>query len=165
MPVSFYTIAARVFHYGRYGEGGDDARLYPIYIDNPAFVRGYDSLDYVNECVATPTSPCQFADRLIGSRILVGNLELRFPLLRPFGVSRGMYGPVPIEVALFADSGVAWTGREAPAIFGGTRPGVSSAGVAVRAGLGGFVAELNFTHPFQRPGHGWMFGFTLIPGW
>src|SRR6185503_6631104 len=27
MPVSFYTIAARVIHYGRYGLGGDDFRL------------------------------------------------------------------------------------------------------------------------------------------
>src|SRR5206468_5561336 len=26
MPVSFYTIALRAMHYGRYGEGGDDPR-------------------------------------------------------------------------------------------------------------------------------------------
>ena len=27
MPVPFYTIAARVLHYGRYGSGGEDGRL------------------------------------------------------------------------------------------------------------------------------------------
>ena len=165
MPVSFYTIAARVIHYGRYGEGGDDGRLYPVYIDSPGLVRGYNTVDSLNECVATPTSPCERTDRLVGSRMLVGNLELRFPLLRPFGVSRAMYGPVPIEVALFADSGVTWTGRERPAIFGGTRPGVASAGLAVRAAVAGFVAEFDVAQPFQRPGQGWTVGFNLIPGW
>ena len=165
MPVSFYTIAARVIHYGRYGEGGDDGRLYPVYIDSPGLVRGYNTVDSLNECVATPTSACARTDRLVGSRMLVGNLELRFPLLRPFGLSRAMYGPVPIEVALFADGGVTWTGRERPAIFGGTRPGVASAGLAVRAALAGFVAEFDVAQPFQRPGQGWTVGFNLIPGW
>ena len=33
---------------------------------------------------------------LTGSRLGVANLELRVPLLRPFGVSRNMYGPLPI---------------------------------------------------------------------
>jgi hypothetical protein len=69
MPLSFYTIAARVLHYGRYGEGGEDARPYPVYIDNPAFVRGYNSLDYT-DCVWTPTNRCPLADSLVGSRIM-----------------------------------------------------------------------------------------------
>ena len=47
--------------------------------------------------------------------MLVGNLEFRFPLLRPFGASQRMYGPVPIEIALFADGGVAWSRGEKPA--------------------------------------------------
>ena len=29
MPAPFYTLAARVMHYGRYGRGGEDSRLYP----------------------------------------------------------------------------------------------------------------------------------------
>jgi len=47
---------------------------------------------------------CEAFDRLIGSRVLIGNLEFRFPLLRPFGAaSSRMYGPLPVEVAFFAD--------------------------------------------------------------
>ena len=57
------------------------------------------------------------------SRLLVANLEFRFPLLRPFGVSSRMYGPVPVEVALFADAGVAWNRGDNPAIFRAEGPG------------------------------------------
>ena len=166
MPAPFYTIAVRVMHYGRYGKGGDDARLYPVYIDNPSLIRGYDSLDYYgSDCTEVIVKDCGLGERLSGSRMLVGNVELRFPLLRPFGVSRGMYGPIPMEVALFADGGAAWSGHERPRFLGGTRPGISSAGVTLRIGFGMLVSELDYTRPFQRPGEGWNLGFNLIPGW
>jgi outer membrane protein assembly factor BamA len=97
--------------------------------------------------------------------MLVGNLEFRFPLLRPFGAASRMYGPVPIEVALFADGGVAWNRGETPALFGGSRQGVSSAGLALRANLFGYaVGQLDFSRPFQRRGSGWVVQFNLSPG-
>jgi outer membrane protein assembly factor BamA len=108
---------------------------------------------------------CPAFDRLLGSRMLVGNLEFRFPLLRPFGAASRMYGPVPIEVALFADGGVAWNRGETPALFGGSRQGVSSAGLALRANLFGYaVGQLDFSRPFQRRGSGWVVQFNLSPG-
>ena len=42
MPAPFYTLAARVMHYGRYGGGGEDDRLFPSIIGYPKLVRGYD---------------------------------------------------------------------------------------------------------------------------
>jgi outer membrane protein assembly factor BamA len=165
MPVSFYTIAARFVHYGRYGDGGDDSRLYPVYVNDPGFVRGYSTIYYATDCAVTSENACQLTSRFAGSRLLVGNVELRFPLLRPFGVTRRMYGPMPIELALFADTGTAWTGREKPALLGGSRPGISSAGVAIRMSMGFAVGEFDFVRPFQQPGEGWTFGFTLLPGW
>jgi Tol biopolymer transport system component len=166
MPLSFYTIATRVVHYGRYGSGGQDSRLYPLFLGYPSLVRGYDMNSFgVDECVPTAASDCPAFDRLLGSRLLVGNVEFRFPLLRPFGVSRGMYGPLPVEVALFADGGVAWDGGERPDFLGGTREAVSSTGVAFRVNLMGFaVGELAFSRPLQRPGRGWLFQFNLSPG-
>ena len=107
MPAPFYTIAARVVHYGRYGNDGDDTRLYPIHVDDPGFVRGFQSGEVIAVCAPSSTGACTPTSPRAGSRILAGNLELRFPLLRPFGVSRMMYGPVPVEAVLFADSGVA----------------------------------------------------------
>jgi hypothetical protein len=166
MPVPFYTIAARILHYGRYGSGSEDSRLVPLYLGYPTLVRGYDvgTID-PRECVATAASACPVFDRLLGSRMLLGNLELRFPLLRPFGASAGMYGPLPVEVALFADSGVAWTQGERPSIFGGSRGGVSSAGVTLRVNLLGFaVGQFDVARPFERRAAGWVMQFTLAQG-
>jgi outer membrane protein assembly factor BamA len=166
MPASFYTLAARVMHYGRYGSGGEDQRLFPLFIGYPSLVRGYDVNSIgPDECAADATSDCPAFDRLVGSRMLVTNLEFRFPLLRPFGLSRGMYGPLPVEVAFFADGGVAWSRGEKPEVFGGDRTGVSSAGVALRVNLFGYaVGQFDIVRPFQRPGKGWIFQFQLAPG-
>jgi outer membrane protein assembly factor BamA len=166
MPARFYTIAGRVLHYGRYGSGAEDPRLVPLFIGYPELVRGYDigSFDAA-ECTRTSTSTCVEFDRLLGSRMLLTNLELRFPLLRPFGVDSRMYGPVPTEVALFADGGVAWSDGDRPTIFGGHRDGVSSAGVTFRINLFGFaVAQLDMARPFQRTGRGLVWGFSVTPG-
>jgi hypothetical protein len=90
MPVPFYTLGVRTLHYGRYGN-----------IGNPGLVRGYDAYSIESsECIPTLSSDCPVIDRLLGSRLLVANLEFRFPLLRPFGISRSMYGPLPVDVAL-----------------------------------------------------------------
>jgi hypothetical protein len=166
MPVPFYTIAGRLLHYGRYGAGGDDQRLFPLFLGYPNLVRGYDVGTFdATDCTPTNTSDCPQFDRLTGSRLLVGNLEFRFPLLRPFGASQGMYGPVPIEVAFFGDGGVAWNRGDRPSFVGGSRTGVGSAGIAFRANLFGYaVAQFDFAHPFQRPGRGWIFQFNLSPG-
>lgn len=166
MPAPFYTFAVRGLHYGRYGSGGEDARLFPLYLGYPSLVRGYDVNSFdARDCVPDATSTCPAFDRLMGSRMLVGNVEFRFPLLRPFGASGGMYGPLPVEVAFFADGGVAWTRDDTPAFLGGSRTGVSSAGVALRVNLFGFaVGELDFVRPFQRTSRGWMVQFNLVPG-
>ena len=166
MPAPFYTIALRGIHYGRYGSGGQDARLFPLFVGYPSLVRGYDINTFDNsDCVPNATSSCPALDRMVGTRMLVGNLEFRFPLLRPFGASQRMYGPVPVEVALFTDGGVAWDAGEKPSLLGGSRKGVGSAGVALRVNLLGFaIGEFDFTHPFQRPGRGWVFQFNLSPG-
>ncbi len=165
MPAPFYTLATRVMHYGRYGGASEDPRFFPLYIGYPSLVRGYDVYSVTpDECGLGAT--CEAVDQLMGSRMLVANVEFRFPLLRPFtGASSRMYGPVPVEVALFADGGVAWSRGDRPAIFGGSRDGVTSAGVALRANLLGFATgQFAFVKPFDRPQQGWMFQFSLAPG-
>jgi len=167
MPAPLYTVAARVLHYGRYGGNSEDPRLFPLSIGYPNLVRGYDinSITF-DECRPTATSDCPAFDRLVGSRILVGNLELRFPLLRPFrSVNSGVYGPVPVEVGLFLDGGVAWDQGRRLSPFDRENGGVGSAGLTLRTNLLGFaVAQFDFAHPFQRPGKGWVFQFNLAPG-
>jgi dipeptidyl aminopeptidase/acylaminoacyl peptidase len=166
MPVSFYTIAGRILHFGRYGAGGEDPRLVPIYLGYPNLVRGYDFNSFSGaDCTPTPGGSCAEFDRLIGSRVLVGNLELRFPLLRPFGLSPGMYGPLPVEVAFFADAGVAWSAGQKPVVFGGGRRGVASAGVALRVNVfGALPLEFDIVRAFQQRSPGWAFQFNVSPG-
>ena len=166
MPASFYTLAVRGLHYGRYGGGSENPMLMPLYLGYPNLVRGYDYNSFdSSDCTATADSSCPEFDRLVGSRIVVGNVEFRFPLLRPFGADRNMYGPVPVEVAFFADGGVAWTAEEKPSMFGGTRKGVASAGVSFRFNAFGFlIGEFAFAKPFQRQNKGWVFQFNFGPG-
>ena len=77
-----------------------------------------------------------------------------------------MYGPLPVEVALFADGGVAWNRGEKPSFLGGSREGVSSAGVTFRVNLLGFaIGQFDFSRPFQRSTRGWIFQFNLSPGY
>ncbi len=166
MPAPFYTLAFRALHYGRYGSGAEDPRLFPLYVGYPGLVRGYDPATFNAAECASAANSCPAINRLTGSRLVVESVELRFPLLRPFGVSPRMYGPLPMEVALFADNGVAWSRGETPWFAGGSRQSASSAGVALRANLLGFaVGEFDVSHPLDRPGRGWVFEFNLLPGW
>ena len=119
-----------------------------MYIGYPNLVRGYDVNTFeLEECLAAlgNVGSCPAFDRLIGSRILVANVEFRFPILRPFGVTQNMYGPIPMEVALFADAGVAWSRGVNPSLFaaGGGRDGVSSVGAALRVNFFGFITQFS----------------------
>jgi Tol biopolymer transport system component len=170
MPVRPFTLAARVMHVGRYGRDAEDLRLTPLFLGYSELVRGYGSGSFSpTECVPMPkyaNDPCLAYDRLFGSRLLVGNLELRFPLLGVLHAGSGYYGALPIEAALFADGGVSWCGQQNFPCYGRRSGlGVASAGVALRINLLGFaVGELDWVHPFQRPGKGSYLEFSLTPG-
>jgi hypothetical protein len=60
---------------------------------------------------------------------------------------------------------VAWNQGDKPSFAGGDRRPVSSAGVSFRINAFGFaVAQIDFAKPFERPGKGWVWGFSLSPG-
>jgi hypothetical protein len=164
MPIPFYTIAARGMHYGRYGNGAEDPRLTPLYLGYPALVRGYEINSLVtHECVTPLSEGCDEVEDLMGSRLAVGNLELRLPLLRPFGLTPNMYGPVPVEVALFVDGGVVWRDGLTPARASGAGAAWST-GVTLRTNVLGLgLAQFDFARPFRSPRPGWVFQFNLVP--
>jgi len=160
-PVPFYTIAARVLHVGKYGSGAGDPRVSPLYLGHPSLVRGYGLSPQIAEACAQATVGCDGVDRLLGSRAAVGNIELRFPVLRPLGVSSRMHGPVPMEVAFFADGGLIWrTDRAASQM---TASAASSAGITIRANVLGLgLGRFDIARPFTSAGR-WSFRFTLAP--
>jgi hypothetical protein len=167
-----FTVAVRGLHYGRYGADAESDRLSPLYIGQPALVRGYDvnSIDG-SECTATAaSSSCPELDRLIGSRIGVANLEVRIPLLGAGGLGLINFPYLPTEISPFVDAGVAWTSNDQPTFEFQTespeRVPVFSTGISARVNLFGYaVGELFYAYPFQRPSKGWHFGFQLAPGW
>lgn len=165
MPVRPFTLAFRGMHFGRYGGDSEDPRLNTSYLGYPQLVRGYEvgSFD-ASECRPGPAGECQAFDQLVGSRLLVLNAELRFPLWGAFGGS-DFYGPLPIELAVFADGGVAWDSGSSPAFLDGEREFVKSVGATARFNAFGYlIAELNYVHPLDRPGKGWLWQFSLRPG-
>lgn len=161
MPKRPITIAIRALHIGRYGSGAEDAHLIPLFLGYPDLVHGYGFTSITpTECQTLQFGNCPLLDNLAGSRMLVGNLEVRAPLV---GLFRGdlQYGRLPLEVAAFMDAGVAWSSNTLPTFLGGTRNAVRSVGGAVRFNMFGFaVLELSAAHPFDRPDRGlqWQFG-------
>jgi hypothetical protein len=167
------TFAIRGLHVGRYGTDAESERLVPFYVGRPTLVRGYEIGDIgLSECTPDPndSGACPEFDRLVGSRMGVLNLELRFPLVgtQGFGIFKTRF--LPIDLAAFVDAGTAWDSDTSPKLRFATdsaeRVPVVSAGVSARILLGGF-AVLHFyaAKPFQRPQENWVTGFFISPGW
>ncbi len=164
MPIKPFTIAGRILHFGRYGSGAEDYRLSQLYLGYPGLVRGYENSSFSQSDFSASGGYQAYQD-LIGSKIIVTNLELRFPLLGVFGIGDGFYGYFPVEFAAFYDAGLAWTNGDKPWFAGGNRKPESSTGVALRINLMGYaVGEVDYVHPFNRPGTKWMWEFNITEG-
>ena len=166
MPLRPFTLAVRALHIGRYGRDAEDQRIYPLFIGYQSLVRGYDRGSFqTSECTGGSATSCPVFDQLWGSRLLVGNIELRFPPFGLLGAGGGYYGILPIEAGIFYDAGVAWTQSEGARLFGGTRNWVRSAGVSLRMNLLGYaIGQMDIVHPFDRPQKNWMVRFGLTEG-
>jgi hypothetical protein len=150
MPVRPYSLAMRVLHSGRYGRDRDDTRLLSSFLGSRYFVRGHQ-LD-ARQCPPDPIRVC--GDDLLGSRLLVTNLELRFPVWGMF--KRQLeYGPLPADAFLFADSGTVWSQ--------GGRNFISSVGAGLRLNASGLPIELAAIRSLDGPAPRWQFdvGFRV----
>jgi WD40 repeat protein len=99
-----FTLATRVLGYGRYGPDND---RFLLFLGSTDLVRGNTSGSYYSHECRAANFTCVPLERLLGTRIAVGNAELRFPLLYG-GLAFLPAGFPPIEGALFYDVGVAW---------------------------------------------------------
>ena len=169
MPVRPFTVAMRVVHSARYGADGSDPRLLPSYLGSSYLVRGHhEDLRY---CQPDAARTC--GDELMGNRLLVGNIELRFPLM---GLLAGEieYGMIPVDVFFFADGGlISGTGNREPGAVGssgarlpapGSRyRGISSIGGGIRVNAGGLPLELGAVRALDGPRPRWQFdlGFRV----
>jgi hypothetical protein len=161
VPVRPFTLAFRLTHYGRYGSGAEDMRLYPLYIGYDMMIRGYN---YESFTSAENFDP----NRLFGSKMALANLELRFPLFGVLGIGRGYYGIFPVDFLAFYDAGLVWgmdlNGQD-HAFSERIRKPLTSAGVGLRVNvLGYLVLGVNLVKPFDRPNKGWYWQFSFYPG-
>jgi hypothetical protein len=158
MPVRPYSIAVRVLHSGRYGADGSDPRLLSNFLGSSYFVRGHrQDLRY---CRPDAARVC--GDDLLGSRLLVGNVELRVPLsgIRSRQIDYGMF---PADAFLFADGGRIWSGTGTGEPGTGSTSMISSIGGGVRLNALGFPLELAAIRALDGPRPRWQFelGFRV----
>ncbi|HET9266061.1 MAG TPA: BamA/TamA family outer membrane protein [Vicinamibacterales bacterium] len=159
MPVKPYTVAVRGVHLGQYGPQAHDERMLPTFLGSRSFIRGYGWNSI--RCGGNPD--CGAFEELLGSRLLVGNLEVRAPLI---GVrSRDLrYGPLPLEGFLFVDSGLVWSRSPAFSTTARGRRLVSSLGAGVRVNAFGFPIETAVVRATDASSRGWSFDFGFHYG-
>lgn len=167
MPLRPFTLAGRLLHFGRYGGAAENEALSPLYLGYPGLVRGYNQGFFGTDeggAFSTTDSTITF-DRLYGSRLLVGNVELRFPLFGLLGLGRGYYGALPVELAAFYDTGVAWRKDQEAWFLGGSRRLISSVGGALRVNVLGYaIAEIDYVLPLDDPDRTWAWQFNFVQG-
>lgn len=166
---SFLTFSTRFYANINVGKG---ELRYPQYIGYPFYIRGYDRENYQSADCGTngrngtskDGSACS-AIQLIGSRIAVGNAELRFPLVRRIDLGVLPISLPPIDGLLFYDAGVAWSGGQDVSLtqpqnydFTKQRFPLRSFGYGLRVNLFNF-AILNWSYAWPRD------GFSRKPYW
>jgi outer membrane protein assembly factor BamA len=105
---NFLTVATRL--YANVSVGRDEM-AFPKYIARPDFVRGYDRQSTLyTPCVGAGANAMNCnALQLLGSRVLVANAELRFPVIRQFVLGIIPIALPPVDGVLFYDVGAAWS--------------------------------------------------------
>ena len=181
----FYTkpfgFGLRAFHYARYGK--DAQELYPMYVGDNYYVRGYsyNSYDQGQQYNADYAS----TDALIGSKMAVVNAEVRLPLSGPerltFFKSKYFYTTLVgffdggFATDSYRDLNFAWQPNRrsgASEMLDGEREDIDnypiySTGLALRVNLFGYaVLEPYAAIPFQRDDKNITFGlFIRASGW
>ncbi|THH40369.1 PD40 domain-containing protein [Neolewinella litorea] len=175
------ALAFRALHYGRYGSEGND--LFPLYVGSPWYMRGLNANDAVNALDGAGRN----INELIGSKLLISNLELRIPFTGPEQLALIKSKFLFSDLNLFIDGGMAFTDfnqfsgpqytldKDGEIIINPAtgepfvvRPGVQpifTAGVSARVNVfGQIVVEPYLARPLIQGGS-WNFGVNLLPGW
>lgn len=159
-PVGF---AFRFLHYGRYGGNSDE--LYPLYVGSPWYVRGFNSNKAIDLFVQNDKS----FNQLIGSKLLISNVEVRIPFSGPERLALIKSRIFFTDLNFFVDGGMAWTDYKQfkpknDSGFLDVVP-VFTTGVSLRINLfGALILEPYYAYPLMKESK-WTFGFNLLPGW
>lgn len=160
-----FSFGFRVLHYARYGR--DRNELYPIYIGDNYYVRGYAYNSY--DQYGGYGFNYRDLNTMVGSKMGVFNAEARLPFTGPERLTFIQSKYLFTTLVGFFDGGVAayeyrdidfsWqpSGRKNTPIF--------STGLALRLNLFGYaVLEGYLAYPFQRNDKDFVFGLYISGG-
>ena len=150
MPARPFTIASRVLHLGRYGGGSADPRLLPLVLTVRDVVRGYGDTGRTGGSDSA----------LSATRMLVGNLEMRFPIHALLS-RRARSHVLPAEGLLFYDAGQFWLPRGRSQTASAT---LQSIGAGVRVAAAGFIFEIDGVRRVGRAQDDWTYAINFRPG-
>jgi len=102
-----FSLAFRIYHYGRYGGSKGSGEISPIYLAYPWLVRGYEKIS-IGEKGEVGLNSMNLS-QLSGQRILVANAELRLPFSGPERLAMIKSKWLLTDLNLFFDSGLAWS--------------------------------------------------------
>ncbi|MDE3171811.1 MAG: PD40 domain-containing protein [Gemmatimonadota bacterium] len=167
---NYLTVATRL--YANVAVGRDET-AFPKYIARPDYVRGYDrNNQFYSSCpvVGANASNCS-ALQLLGSRVLVGNVELRFPLVQKIQLGGLPFSFPPLDGLLFYDEGLAWSRGQAvygsrPTDYDLTRQRypLRSYGFGIRLNLFDYaLISWNYAIPLDAPGRHGFWTWSLWP--
>jgi len=139
---------------------GRDEMTFPKYLGRADYVRGYDREQYSAQYCGgmfTDGSQCSVTE-MLGSRFLLGNVEVRFPLVRRFDLGLLPISLPPVDGLFFFDAGVAWTRNQSVYL---SRPDnydedtqrylLRSYGMGIRMNLFGFaLLRADYAIPLDR---------------
>jgi Tol biopolymer transport system component len=167
------TLAFRAQYFGQIGQ---DASLFQVFIGNTAIVRGNTPGSYQrDECSYArnyTAGICVPLNDLIGTQMGITSVELRFPILTPSMSFLPAAFP-PIEGAFFWDMGIA--ANDYNVIKWKRAPGddpfivrvpIQSFGVSARMNLFGFmILRLDYAIPQERTGMNGLWTLSIGPVW
>jgi len=156
------SLGFRLLHYARYGQDADN--LYPLYLGNNYYIRGYayNSFEEGSRLSQNSLNP----NTIAGSKMALFNAEVRLPLTGPKRLSMIQSNYLYSDLVLFADGGFSTRSYDQINWNWNPRPDrynvVYSAGLAWRINLFGYaILEPYVAHPFQRDNKTWVFGLFL----
>ncbi|HEU4988538.1 MAG TPA: BamA/TamA family outer membrane protein [Gemmatimonadaceae bacterium] len=167
---NYLTVATRL--YGNVAVGRDEA-AFPKYIARPDFVRGYDrNNQFYSSCPVIGANPSNCsALQLLGSRVLVANAELRFPVIRKLDLGVLPVSLPPLDGVVFYDEGLAWSRGQSvygsrPRDYDLTRQRypLRSYGVGLRLNLFNYaLLSWDYAIPLDAPGRHGFWTWSLWP--
>jgi WD40 repeat protein len=171
-PIIFnmFTVATRLMGSVSVGRDADTLRKY---IGYSSIVRGYERETFssnVNSCPPSASAQLARCSPLLGSRVMVGNVELRFPLVRRADIG-GLISLPPIEGLVFFDAGIAWFGGQHVKLSAekitdpqNVRTLLTSHGFGLRVNLFNFaILRWDYAIPHQAPVKDGFWRFSLGP--